>query len=69
MTKTKEFWTEFFFNPTSKIVYTSIDQANSPLEILKVFLKKYRLLYNRVPTDNNALRCLHAAINNGINND
>ena len=67
MTKAKEFWTETNkINPTSKIVSTSIDQASSPLEISKLFLKKYRLLYNRVPTDNNELRSLHDAINNGI---
>ena len=65
MAKTKEFWTEknININPTSKIISTSNDHTNSP------FLKKYRLLYNRVPTDNKELRCLHAAINNGIIND
>ena len=56
-------------NPTSKIDSTSIDHTNSPLEISKLFLKKYRLLYNRVLTDNIEFRSLHVAINNGINND
>ena len=40
MTKTKGFWTEKNNNPTCTIVSTSIDQANSPLEISKLFLKK-----------------------------
>ena len=55
----KNFWTEIKkINPTGKAISNSIGGANGAKDITKLFLEKYRSLYNSVPTDENELNSL-----------
>ena len=63
----KNFWTETKkINPTSKSISNSIGEANGAKDISKLFLEKYRLLYNIVPTDENELNSLRDVIDSNI---
>ena len=64
----KNFWTEIKkINPTGKAISNSIGEANGAKDISKLFLEKYRSLYNSVPTDENELNSLHDVIDSNIN--
>ena len=63
----KNFWTEIKkINPTSKAISSSIGEANGAKDISKLFLEKYRSLYNTVPTDENELKSLRDVIDSNI---
>ena len=54
------------FNPTSKVISSSIGSANGSTEITKLFYNKYRSLYSSVPTDDNELREINDVINSRL---
>ena len=63
----KNFWTEIKkINPTGKAISNSIGEANGAKDISKLFLEKYRSLYNSVPTDENELNSLRDVIDSNI---
>ena len=63
----KNFWTEIkHINPTGKAISNSIGEANGAKDISKLFLEKYCLLYNSVPTDENELNSLRDVIDSYI---
>ena len=63
----KNFWTEIKnINPTGKAISNSIGEANGAKAISKLFLEKYRSLYNSVPTDENELNSLRDVIDSNI---
>ena len=53
-------------NPTGKATSNSIGEANGAKVISKLFLEKYRSLYNSVPTDENELNSLRDVIDSNI---
>ena len=58
-----KFWREVKrLKTTSKAIANCIDEANGAEEISNVFYKKYRMLYNSVPTDAHELDDLHNTI-------
>ena len=52
--------------PTGKTISNSIGEANGAKDISKLFLEKYRSLYNSVPTDENELNVLRVVIDSNI---
>ena len=53
-------------NPTGKSISNSICEANGAKDISKLFLERYRLLYNSVPTDENELNSFRDVIDSNI---
>ena len=51
-------------NPSSKKVADTIDQSSGPAYISKLFLDKYKSLYNRVPTDDSEMADIRDVIDN-----
>ena len=67
MGNSKNFWTKIKkINPTGKAISNSIGEANGAKDISKLFLEKYRSLYNSVPTDENELNSLRDVIDSNI---
>ena len=63
----KNFWTEIKkINLTSKAISNSIGEANGAKDISKLFLEKYRSLYNSVPIDGNKLNYLRDVMDSNI---
>ena len=63
----KNFWTEIKkIHPTGKAISNSVGEANGAKDIYKLFLEKYRSLYNSVPTDENELNSLRDVIDCNI---
>ena len=63
----KNFWTDIKkINPTGKAISNSIGEANGAKDISKLFLEKYCLLYNIVPSDENELNSLRDVIDSNI---
>ena len=61
------FGTEFKkINPAGKALSNSIGEANGAKNIAKLFLEKYRSLYNSIPTDANELNSLRGVIDSNI---
>ena len=61
----KNFWTKNI-NLTSKAISNSIGESNGAKDISKLFLEKYRSLFNSVPTDENELNSLRDVIGSSI---
>ena len=70
LTNSKDFWREILkIAPVSRSFSNTIDQVVGSEEVSEIFLTKYKVLFNSVPTSDTDLERLHAVMHDNVEVD